>query len=169
MNRDNSNSGKRKKEGRYIGFIKVAKFVTIQSVPMYSHRKSPHTYSFAQLLLCVLLKIYMKNISYRDLEELLACSTDVRRALGLRTVPDHSTLNRAQSRVSGKQVQRFLEKVLWLIATRVNRAIVLGCDSTGFKEDAASFYYALPKEWEQEEEVDQSSLSAGHKDTGMCV
>ena len=121
----------------------MAKFVTMQSVPMYTHKKSPHKYSFPQLLSCVLLKIYMKNISYRDLEELLMSWADIREGLGLRAVPDHSTLCRAQKRVTNRQIQRILEKVVGLIANEVRRAILFACDSTGFKEDVASFYYAL--------------------------
>jgi transposase-like protein DUF772 len=121
----------------------VAKFVTMHSVPMYTHKKSPHIYSFPQLLSCVLLKIYIKNISYRDLEELLMSWTDVREELGLRAVPDHSTLNRAQNRVSNKQIQRLLGKIVELMANKISRAILFACDSTGFKEDVASFYYAL--------------------------
>ncbi len=91
-----------KKEGRYIRFLKVAKFVTRQTLPMYSHPKSPHIYCVPQLISCVVLKIYMKNISFRDLEEFLLSSGDICRVLGLRTVPDYSTFNRAYTRVSGK-------------------------------------------------------------------
>jgi transposase len=121
----------------------VAKFITMQSVPMYTHKKSPHKYSLPQLLSCVLLKIYVKNISYRDLEELLMSWGDAQEELGLKAVPDHSTLCRAQNRVSDKQIQRLLQKIVGLIATEVRRAILFACDSTGFKEDVASFYYAL--------------------------
>ena len=117
--------------------------VTVQSVPMYTHKKSPQKYSFPQLLSCVLLKIYMKNISYRDLEELLICWSDVQEELGLRVVPDHSTLCRAQHRVTSRQIQRILEKVVEIVANKITRAILFACDSTGFKEDVASFYYAL--------------------------
>jgi IS5 family transposase len=85
----------------------------------------------------------MKNISYRDLEELLMSWADIREELGLWAVPDHSTLCRAQNRVTNKQIQRILEKVVEVIATEVGRAILFACDSTGFKEDVASFYYAL--------------------------
>ena len=112
---------------------------------MYTYKKSPHIYSFPQLLSCVLLllKIYIKNISYRDLEELLMSWTDVREELGLKAVPDHSTLCRAQNRVSNKQIQRLLEKIVESITNKISRAILFACDSIGFKEDVASFYYAL--------------------------
>ncbi len=121
----------------------MAKFVTMQSLPMYTHKKSPHKYSFPQLLSCVLLKIYIRNISYRDLEELLLSSESMCRVLGLKAVPHYSTLSRAHNRVSDEQIQRLLEKVVELVATtKIYGSWVFACDSTGFKEDAASFYYA---------------------------
>ncbi len=121
----------------------MAKFVTRQTLPMYSHPKSPHIYCIPQLISCVLLKIYMKNMSYRDLEELLLSSEDMCRVLGLRAVPDYSTFNRAYNRVSGKQIQKLLEKTLEVIGIGMVGSILFACDSTGFKEDSASFYYAL--------------------------
>lgn len=130
----------------------MAKFVTRQTLPMYTHPKSPHIYCVPQLISCVLLKIYMKNISFRDLEELLLSSGDMCRVLGLRTVPDYSTFNRAYNRVSGNQIQKLLEKTLEVIGIGMSSSILFACDSTGFKEDSASFYYALRsgkkrKEW----------------------
>jgi transposase len=94
----------------------------------------------------------MKNISFRDLEQLLLSSGDMCRVLGLRTVPDYSTFNRAYNRVSGKQIQKLLEKTLEVIGINIASSILFACDSTGFKEDSASFYYALRsgkkrKEW----------------------
>jgi transposase len=85
----------------------------------------------------------MKNMSYRDLEELLLSSEDMCRVLGLRAVPDYSTFNRAYNRVSGKQIQKLLEKTLEVIGIGMVGSILFACDSTGFKEDSASFYYAL--------------------------
>jgi len=145
----------------------VAKFITMQSVPMYTHKKSPHKYTFPQLLSCVLLKIYMKNISYRDLEELLICWADVREELGLEAVPDHSTLCRAQNRVTNKQIHRLLEKIVKLIAHKVRRAILFACDSTGFKEDVASFYYALRSKKKRRRWIKAVYLLETH--TQLCV
>ncbi len=121
----------------------MAKFVTRQTLPMYSHPKSPHIYCLPQLISCVLLKIYMRNMSFRDLEELLLSSGDMCRVLGLRTVPDYWTFNRAYTRVCGKQIQKLLEKTLEVIGIGMSGSILFACDSTGFKEDSASFYYAL--------------------------
>ncbi|GIW46894.1 MAG: hypothetical protein KatS3mg078_0771 [Deltaproteobacteria bacterium] len=73
----NFNLKRNKKEGRYKRFLKVALFVTRQSLPMYSHKKSPHIYSLPQLISCVLLKIYIRNMSYRDLEDFLLSSGEM--------------------------------------------------------------------------------------------
>jgi hypothetical protein len=72
--------------------------------------------------------------------------TDVREELGLKAVPDHSTLCRAQNRVSNKQIQRLLGEIVELIANKISRAILFACDSTGFKEDVASFILLCLKE-----------------------
>ena len=139
----------------------------MQSVPMYTHKKSPHKYIFPQLLSCVLLKIYMRNISYRDLEELLMSWKDIREELGLRAVPDHSTLCRAQNRVTNKQIQRMLEKIVEVIANKIGRAILFACDSTGFKEDVASFYYALRSKKKRRRWIKAVYLLETH--TQLCV
>ena len=139
----NCNLKRNKREGRYIRFLRVALFVTRQTLPMYSHKKSPHIYSLPQLISCVLLKIYMKNMSYRDLEDFLLSSGDIKRVLGLRRVPNYSTFSRVCNRVTGKEIKRILGKVLEVVISSRDLGLVFACDSTGFKEDVAGFYYAL--------------------------
>jgi hypothetical protein len=63
--------------------------------------------------------------------------------LGLRGVPDYSTLARAHNRISEHKIQRILEKVLEVIGIRTKSSLVFALDSTGFKEDVASFDYTL--------------------------
>ncbi len=143
MRFSNFNLKRNKKEGRYKRFLKVALFVTRQSLPMYSHKKSPHIYSLPQLISCVLLKIYIRNMSYRDLEEFLLSSGDIKRVLGLRRVPNYSTFSRACNRIKGKGIKRLLGKVLEVVISSRSLGFLFTCDSTGFKEDVAGFYYAL--------------------------
>jgi len=116
---NHSDTRERKREGRYKRFLKVAYFVTRQTLPMYSHKKSPHIYSLPQLISCVLLKIYIRNMSFRDLEEFLLSSG------------------------KGKEIKRLLGKVLEVVISSRDLGLVFACDSTGFKEDVAGFYYAL--------------------------
>ncbi|GBD39426.1 hypothetical protein HRbin37_01708 [bacterium HR37] len=116
---NHSDTRERKREGRYKRFLKVAYFVTRQTLPMYSHKKSPHIYSLPQLISCVLLKIYIRNMSFRDLEEFLLSSG------------------------KGKEIKRLFGKVLEVVISSRDLGLVFACDSTGFKEDVAGFYYAL--------------------------
>ncbi|GBD38703.1 hypothetical protein HRbin37_00958 [bacterium HR37] len=107
---NNCNIKRNKREGRYKRFLKVAYFVTRQTLPMYSHKRSPHIYSLPQLISCVLLKIYIRNMSYRDLEEFLLSSG------------------------KGKEIKRLLGKVLEVVISRRGLGFLFACDSTGFKE-----------------------------------
>jgi len=128
----NCNLKRNKREGRYIRFLRVALFVTRQTLPMYSHKKSPHIYNLPQLISCVLLKIYIRNMSYRDLEEFLLSSRDMCRVLGLRGVPNYSTFCRALSRISGKEIKRILGKE-WKEEEGVDKGLVsIGYKDTGF-------------------------------------
>ena len=60
--------------------------------PPYSSKFSPKKFTQPSLLACLCLKEYLK-LDYRGLEALLVSATELRVALGLRTVPDHSTLH----------------------------------------------------------------------------
>jgi hypothetical protein len=128
--------------------LKVAYFISKKSLPQYSHHKSPHIYSFPQLIACNLLKIYIRNIPFRDLEELMNASWELRNAIGLEFVPDHSTFHRAQRKISDEQIQKLFDETIEIFKKFLNffQRLIFGfltsCDSTGFREDSASFYYA---------------------------
>lgn len=84
----------------------------------------------------------MRNISYRDLEEHLH-SWDIGEVMGLKTIPHYSTLCRAKDRLTETQMKSLFDKVLEVIEIESKSSWVFVCDSTGFKEDSASFYYTL--------------------------
>ena len=81
--------------------------LTQATFPLYRHRKSKKTFTQPQLAACVLLMFYVDQ-SYRDFEEWLAASDQVCAALGLSTIPDHSTLNRAVQRLTVIRLTRLL-------------------------------------------------------------
>ncbi len=72
-------------------------------------------------------------------EWLLACSS-VCETLGLKQVPDHSTLCRALRKL-GLAKLRALEQQLWKHVQP--NAEIIAMDSTGFRPDQASAYYQL--------------------------
>jgi hypothetical protein len=59
----------------------------MQTMPAYSHPKSPHRFTLPQLAACVLMTFYL-DLSYRDMEEWLLASSEVRTLHELERVPD---------------------------------------------------------------------------------
>src|SRR5688572_11382029 len=68
------------------------------ALPPYSCRTSRHDYTQPQLFALLVLK-QMLRLDYRGVVTLVAEWTELRRALGLRRVPDHSTLCYAAHRL----------------------------------------------------------------------
>ena len=76
-----------------LRFVRLGLAVAEAELPTYSHRFAPHRYTLAQLCGCCLLKVLLRQ-DLRGMEALLAVSPELCRALGLKRVPDHSTLCR---------------------------------------------------------------------------
>ncbi len=128
---------KEQRESRYVRMARLAYAIAQQTLPPYTHPKSPHIYTFPQLAACVLLGFYL-DVSYRDVEEWLLASDRVGHALGLRRVPDHTTLYRAYRRWRMRDLERMKQR--WLAKLGVKEE-VMASDSTGFRLTQASAYY----------------------------
>lgn len=107
------------------------------TLPSYTHPKSPHRFTFPQLAACVLMTFYL-NLSYRDMEEWLLATDQVRQTLGLKEVPDHSTLSRAAKRLNVVDLTRMRDRLLREAGVEETAMIA---DSTGFTPCQASSYY----------------------------
>ena len=125
------------RESRFVRIAKLAYHIAQQTLPTYSHPKSRHDYTFPQRVACVMLKIYL-NYTYRDLEEWLLATDQVRQALQLTRVPDHTTLYRTFAKLSQAQWQQLNDALLQHL--QVNEMTV-AVDTTGFRNDTASTYY----------------------------
>ena len=125
------------RESRYVKVARLAYQIAKQELPLYSHPKSPHKYTFPQLASCVILTFYL-NMSYRDAEEWLLASDKVCNALGLRQVPDHSTICRAYSRLKKALMEKMLRRLLKLLGIQEE---FICFDTTGFRESHESAYY----------------------------
>jgi hypothetical protein len=73
-----------------------------EAIPQYSSRFSRHDYTQHQLYALVALRRLLKT-DYRGLEATLHDWTELRDALGLSRVPDHSTIQRAARRLKGNR------------------------------------------------------------------
>jgi hypothetical protein len=125
------------RESRFVRIAKLAYHIAQQTLPTYSHPKSRHDYTLPQRVACVLLKIYL-NYTYRELEEWLLATDQVRQALELTRVPDHTTLYRTFAKLSQAQWQQLNDALLQHL--QVKEATV-AVDTTGFRNDTASAYY----------------------------
>jgi len=125
------------KESRYVKVAHLAYQIAKQELPLYSHPKSPHRYSFPQLASCVILTFYL-DMSYRDAEQWLLATDKVCRALELRQVPDHSTICRAYARLTKALMERMLNRLLSLLSIQEE---IICLDTTGFRESQESAYY----------------------------
>lgn len=122
---------------RYVRFAQLAYRAAQATFPKYRRKKSKKTFTQPQLIACVLLKMYL-DVSYRDCEEWLYATDQVRQVLELQTIPDHTTLNRAFGRLTETRARQLLESVL--ADLEVQEDVVAG-DSTGFTLSSASAYY----------------------------
>ena len=71
------------------------------SLESYSNKNSPRRYTQPQLFAILVLRQFFKT-DYRGIEQMLRDFTDLRRVLGLKQVPDHSTLQKAETRLLKK-------------------------------------------------------------------
>jgi len=71
------------------------------SLPRYSHRNSPKTYTQPQLFAVLMVRHFL-GLDLRRTERLVAEWSDLRAALGLKQAPDHSTLCRAERKLLKK-------------------------------------------------------------------
>lgn len=125
------------RESRYVKIARVAYHLVSKELPLYSHPKSPHRYTFPQLVSCVLMMFYM-GLSYRDMEEWLLATDKVCKELKLKRVPDHSTLCRTYRKITKAYLDKLLRRLLEMLDIEEE---FICADSTGFRESNGSAYY----------------------------
>jgi hypothetical protein len=80
------------KQPQLLKFAQLALQVARPHWPPYGSKDSPKKFTQPSLWACLLVKEYLRQ-DYRGLEDLLASSAELRAALGLESVPDHSTFH----------------------------------------------------------------------------
>jgi len=123
-----------------LRFVEFALTVAEAELPAYSHRKSPHRYRLAQLCACCLLKVLLRQ-DLRGIEALLSVSPELCKALGLKRVPDHSTLCRFENRwLTAERLDRMLGRVCELAGVKEG---AVAADSTGLEASTATPYFEM--------------------------
>ncbi len=126
-----------KRESRYVRVARLAYHLARQTLPQYSHPKSPHHFTLPQLAACVFLMFYL-DLSYRDMEEWLLATDKVCQELDLPRVPDHTTLQRTYKKLRMTDFERMKTVLLEKIELEEE---AIAADSTGFTPGQASLYY----------------------------
>jgi hypothetical protein len=128
------------RESRYVLVARISYRLAQQTLPLYSHPKSPHHFTLPQLAACVLMAFYMK-LSYRDMEEwLLATDKVCEGVFELPRVPDHATLARTYKKLRMRDFDKMKELLLEELGVEGSEEVI-AADSTGFSPSGASAYY----------------------------
>jgi hypothetical protein len=85
-----------------LALAREALAVAAEVLPAYSSKYSRRDFTQHQLFALLALRAFLRT-DYRGLEELLHDWSDLRQALGLAKVPDHSTLQKAAGRLLEKK------------------------------------------------------------------
>jgi hypothetical protein len=104
----------------------------------YSCAKSRHTFTQPQLMTCLILKAYLKT-TYRGVIDVLDASEKLQEAIGLKTLPNYSTLKYFADR-SG--ILEIVDAMLAEVAKQfVKEVQEVAVDSTGLETTSASSYF----------------------------
>lgn len=128
------------KGSELLAVVRWSMMVGRRCMRAYSHAKSPKVFTQPQLLACLVLRAYTRT-TYRGVIELLALMPSVYEAIGLRQLPDHSTLCKFAER---KDVQAIVDRCLAEIVEHVgasDQIVEAAADSTGLETSAASVHF----------------------------
>ena len=125
-------------------FAKTALAVMNEVVPPYGSKYSKHTFTQPQLM-TILCLMRFEDWTFREAEVRLAEHSDLRRALGLERVPDHTTLYRFMRRMTDET----LDEVLTAVAQRLvprrrgrkRKKAVVAVDATGLAPGSVSTFF----------------------------
>lgn len=133
---------------RLLRFARLAHAVAERTLPERAHKFAPKRYTQPQLLACLLVKEYL-GLDYRTAQETLELADGLREALGLKGVPDYTTLWRfAHDKATADVVAEALAETVRLFKTSgpdppsgsPERSLV-AIDSTGLYCGHASRYF----------------------------
>ena len=122
-----------------VRFGQVAMEITTAALPPYRSKFSKHIFTQPQLLALLCLMRY-EDWTFREVEVRLSEHSELRDALGLGSVPDHTTLYRFMKRLD----EQILERVLANAVGRVpppSGGATLAVDGTGLGPGAISTFF----------------------------
>ena len=120
---------------------RVALRVGRQTLAEYAHRFAPKKFTQPQLFACLVLRTFF-GTDYRGIEAYLRDLPELVRVIGLKQVPDHSTLHKAVPRLFGQAMtDRTLTATVKLMMGESDHIERLAVDGSGFESHHVSRYF----------------------------
>jgi IS5 family transposase len=123
-----------------VRFAHLAWDVAQATVPRYRTCFSKHQFSQPQLLAILCLMRY-EDWTFREAEVRLSEHRELRRALGLASVPDYTTLYRFLRRLHEADLDHALQEVVRRVLERRRRRATVAVDATGLAQGAVSTFF----------------------------
>lgn len=143
-----------------LAIAHVAYEVAKKSLPQYSHKRSPHLFTLAQIMSCLVLREFFKT-DYRGIVEIITDSSDIRKVLELKEVPHFTTLQKASRRLtSNKSINKLIGQILKMATENkiMEESVSLAAmDGTGYESHHVSQYFIARRTQGQKSEA-QSML-----------
>ena len=129
------------KRHNLLRLARLAVQIAHTQLPDYANKFAPKRFTPPSLLACLCLKEFL-HMDYRSCEALLASAQELRTALGLHAVPDHSTRWWfSRHKVKPRMLARILTETVRLFQRMAPpRSRTVAVDSTGFARAPASPY-----------------------------
>ena len=120
----------------------IIAFKTARSVlPDYWHKFSPQKFTLPQLFACNVLRVILKT-DYRSVAEFLKDCSDLRDAIGLKSVPHFTTLHKASQRLLRHTIaDKLLVSTIKKLSKDKKIIKLAAIDSSGFDSVYVSRYF----------------------------
>lgn len=113
-----------------VRFAEAAFEASTRVLPLYRTTRSKHIFTQPQLL-ATLLSMRFEDWTFRETEVRLLEHRELRRVLGLKSVPDHTTLYRFMKRLDPKVLDQILADTVASLPARSSAGAEIAVDGTG--------------------------------------
>lgn len=123
-----------------VRFAEAAFEASIRVLPLYRTTRSKHIFTQPQLLATLLLMRF-EDWTFRETEVRLLEHRELRRVLGLKSVPDYTTLYRFMKRLDLKVLDQILAYTVSRLPARSSAGAEVAVDGTGLSSGSISTYF----------------------------
>jgi len=126
-----------------VGLVPLARLaLEVGQAVLSPHRSKFSKRQFTQpQLLAILCLLRYEDWTFREAEVRLREHCELRQALELRTVPDHTTLCRFLRRLSEEDLDQAMQEVVHRMSGRKRRRVTVAVDATGLAQGAVSTFF----------------------------